>query len=143
MQALYRIQESYDICIIDTRPAFESIAHAVILTADVLLTPVYLDNFCRDNLALVEDYLDSLPETYAPEWKIMAVKVDASRRAQKEIYTDLMDKHSYPFLNTCISSSAAADNALSLYKPLKKHRSKSQIAEDYADLAEELLGLEG
>lgn len=139
---LEQLQEMgiYDTCIIDTRPAFENIAVSAIVAADVLLTPVCLDKFCRDNLALVEDFLEQLPEQYRPEWKVFATKVDAHRRSQRAIYKDLLTKHDYPFLDTCISRSADIDNALDLYKPVMKHRRKSQASKDYMDLAKALLG---
>lgn len=139
--ALWVVQDKYDYCIIDTRPAFERIAVSVMMAADILLTPVCLDKFCRDNLALVEEFLSGMPEKYRPDWKIFANKVDSRRRSQRNIYKDLMEKHDYPFLETCISRSATVDNALEYYKPVKKHRSGSQVARDYMDLAEELLAL--
>lgn len=138
--ALGQVQEHYDYCLIDTRPAFENIAVSAILAADMLLTPVCLDKFCRDNLALVEEFLESLPEEHGLEWKVFATKVDGGRRAQRNIYKDLLEKHDYPFLGTCVSRSAVVDNALELYKPVGKHRSGSQAAQDYMDLAKELLG---
>lgn len=140
--ALSIVQDKYDFCIIDSRPAFENLTGAAILAADVLLTPVCMDKFCRDNLALVEEYIDSLPEEYRPVWKVFANKVDAGRKAQRNIYKDILEKHDYPFLETCISRSAAIDNALELYKPVGKHRSKNQATIDYMELAKELLEME-
>lgn len=137
------LQDEYDFCLVDTRPAFENIAVSVILAADLLLTPACLDKFCRDNLALVDEFLENLPEQYRPEWKVFATKVDGQRRSQKNIYRDLLGKHDYPFMETCISRSAVIDNALEFYKPVKKHRAKSQVSQDYMDLAKELLEMEG
>lgn len=142
-QALKQVKDSYDACIIDTRPAFENITGAALLNADMLLTPACLDKFCRDNLALVEDAIGQLPEKRNLEWKVFATKVDASRRAQRSIYGDLLMKHDYPFMRACISRSAVVDNALELYRPVAKHRSSSQVACDYMELAKELLGTEG
>lgn len=136
------VQEEYDFCIIDTRPAFENITASAIASADMLLTPVCLDNFCRDNLALVEDFVESIPKEHRPEWKVFATKVDGGRKAQREIYEDLLTKHDYPFLETCISRSAVIDNALKKYKPVMKHRSRSQVAQDYIDLAKEVMEME-
>lgn len=138
VSVLGQLQEVYDICIIDTRPAFENIAVSAVVAADAFLTPACLDKFCRDNLALVEEFLGSLPEEYRPEWMVFATKVDANRRSQRAIYKDLLARHDYPFLDTCISRSADIDNALDLYKPVRKHRGKSRCPPDYMDLAEEL-----
>ena len=53
--ALQSVNDSYDVCLIDTRPAVESITKNALYAGDVFVTPVLLDNFCRDNLLLLED----------------------------------------------------------------------------------------
>lgn len=132
------LAEKYDYCIVDTRPAFENIAISVLAAADILLTPVCLDKSCRDNLALVEEVLNDMPEQYRPDWHIFANKVNARRTAQKKIYEDLFMKHDYPFLETCVCESADVTNALDMYKPLMRHRRKGRAAHDYTELAEEV-----
>lgn len=139
--ALSYVKDTYDVCLIDTRPAFEKITTAAYLASDLVLSPACLDKFCRDNLSLVDEYLDSFPVEYVPHWKVFASKVDVSRRAQKKIYQDLMTKHDYPFMESCVSRTADIENALEQYKPIYKHRSGSVAAKDYAELATELTGL--
>ena len=107
--------------------------------ADVFLTPVKFDNFCRDNLTMVEDaYHEILENNPDLEWKIFANMV-SNTKAQKLSSEDLIAKHDYPFLQSCISRTAIVDNALSLYKPVAKHRVMSNVAQDFVDLVEELL----
>lgn len=138
---LAQVKDEYDYCLIDTRPAFERLTMSAIVAADLMLTPAYLDKFCRDNLALVDEELSSIRPNLAPVWKVFATMVDTGRRAQKRIYLDLVTKHEYPFLETCVGRSADVENALDLYKPIYKHRSKSTVAADYFDLAEELVSV--
>lgn len=135
--ALSHLKTNYGYCIIDTRPAFENITKAAVKAADMLLTPVLLDKFCRDNLVLVDEQLSM--SARRPDWYIFANKVDSRLSAQRKTYADLMGKHDYPFFDTCISSSADVANALDLYKPVGKHRSKSVVAGDYRELAAEIL----
>ena len=107
--------------------------------ADVFLTPVKFDNFCRDNLTMVEDaYHEILENNPDLEWKIFANMV-SNTKAQKLSSEDLIAKHDYPFMQSCISRTAIVDNALSLYKPVAKHRVMSNVAQDFVDLVEELL----
>lgn len=138
-ESLEIISDAYDVCIIDTRPAFEKITRNAIYVADILVTPVLLDKFCRDNLTLVEDALHDFD--HAPQWKIFANRVE-NKRSQRNTYADMVEKHTWPFLDTCVSKSAAVDNALELYKPILKHRSKSIVAADYLELAKALLEVE-
>lgn len=130
------VNDRYDVCIIDTRPAFEAITVNALNASDLLLIPVCLDRFCRDNLLLVEELYDKLQ--VPPEWKIFANKVE-NRRSQLNTYQDMVQKHSWPFMNTCISKGAVVENALEYYKPVLKHRKSSRVAADYLELAKELL----
>jgi chromosome partitioning protein len=50
-------------------------------------------------------------------------------------------RHDYPFLTTCVSASSAVDNALLLYKPVAKHRKRNPVADDYLELANEILSV--
>ncbi len=137
--ALEKVKNEYDVCIIDTRPALEHITRSALVAADVFVTPVLLDNFCRDNLLLLEDELQNIYECETEmNWKIFANKVE-NRRAQKETYADMVEKHDWEFLETCVSKGAVVENALKHYKPVLRHRSRSIVAQDYIDLAKELL----
>ena len=75
----------------------------------------------------------------SPVWKVFATMVNSNRRAQREIYEDLVGRHDYPFLTTCVSASSAVDNALLLYKPVARHRKSNPVADDYLELANEIL----
>lgn len=142
-EALTYVKDFYDICLIDSRPVFDSITKNAVYAADVLLTPIKFDNFCRDNLALVEDAYNDFTEVNPElEWFVFANMV-ARAKAQKKASEDLISRHTYPILNTCISRSVVVDNALSLYKPVGRHRNDSVVASDFMELASELLSLSG
>ena len=140
-EALNHVKDEYDICIIDTRPAIEQITRSALHTGDVFLTPVLLDKFCRDNLLLLEDELQSIEYEKETQWKIFANKVE-NKRSQRNTYADMVGKHDWQFCETCVSKGAVVENALELYKPVIRHRSRSVVAQDYMDLAGELLGIE-
>ena len=137
-EALCLVQDKYDVCLIDTRPAIESITRNAICASDVIVTPVLLDKFCRDNLILLEDELEELSDYHNFKWGIFANKV-VNKRTQRKIYADMIEKHTFPFLKTCIGRGAVVENALNQYKPVLKHRSRSNAAMDFMDLAQELL----
>ena len=137
-EALQLVDDRYDICIIDTRPAIENITRNALQAGDVLLTPVLLDKFCRDNLLLLEDELHDLQHSYGFEWFIFANKV-VNKRSQRDTYRDMVERHEWKFLESCIGRSAVVENALEYYKPLLRHRRNSAAAMDYMELTRELL----
>lgn len=140
-KALRQVADQYDVCLIDTRPVFDALTKSGLYAADVILTPIKFDNFCRDNLNLVEHVLDHDEQMPAHEWKIFANMVSRGK-AQRQIMCDLLQKHNYPIMESCISRSSVVDNALAMYKPVACHRSKSTIAIDYMELATELIGMD-
>lgn len=136
--ALSQVRQEYDICVIDTRPAVEAVTRSALLAGDVFLTPVQLENFCRDNLSLLEDELTGIAYEKDATWRIFANMV-INKRSQLAIYTDMVQKHDWPFMENCISRSEVVNNALQRYKPVMKHRRSSRVAKDYLELAKELL----
>lgn len=142
-EALALLEKQFDICLIDTRPVFDGLTRNGVYASDILLTPIKFDNFCRDNLALVEDAYHGFLETHAYlEWFVFA-NMATYARAQQKVSGDILARHDYPVLDTCISRSADVDNALNLYKPVRRHRQGSIVAEDFAELARELLERQG
>ena len=93
---------------------FEQLTITCICAADLVLTPVCLNKFCRDNLSVVDEKINGLRYIYpvqdgelmepvcSPAWKVFATMVNSNRRAQREIYEDLVGRHDYPFTyNMC------------------------------------------
>lgn len=136
--ALQEVAERYDICMIDTRPSFERLTVSALYAADLVLTPVKMDNFSRDNLALVEDYIEEVRESNTGMgWRAFATMVSKTK-AQRKVMADLAEKHDYPFCENCITRTADIDNALVYYKPVALHKRRSAATADYMDLAEEI-----
>lgn len=133
------IRDVYDFCIIDTRPVFDDLTETALYASDVMLTPIKFDNYCRDNLALLEHaYQDILEINTGLRWMIFANMV-SNAKAQRKAMQDLLERHDYPIMDNCISRSVVVDNALDLYKPVVKHRKNSVVATDYTELAKELV----
>ena len=60
-------------------------------------------------------------------------------RSQRIVYSDLVENHDYPVLETSVSDYSGIQSALLKHKPLFMHRSKSIVNRDYEDLADEVL----
>lgn len=131
------LEYDYDLCIVDTNPNLSSLTVSVLVAADLLLTPIGLNESSRDNLALLQEKIEPVIEQ-GLVWKVFAMKVDLNRKAQKQSLDDIVNKHSYPFLEHYISSAADVDNAWRYYKPVERHRSKSVVVEEFYSLAKEV-----
>lgn len=143
--AFAQLKDTYDIVLIDCRPSFEALARNAIAAADVLLTPIILDGYCRDNLALEQRVYYNVLEEYPAksiEWKVFINKFNRYT-SQRKVLEDLLECHDYPIAENCISERAAVVKASDLRKPLLKHRGKNMSTRDYIDLTDELLGEEG
>lgn len=140
---LYKVKQDiggfYDICLVDTRPAFEKLTESSIAYADMLLTPINMDIYCRDNLAAVEEFIEPYQEGNGLKWSVVTTKFNPRSRSQIRNYKDIVNRHNYPLLDSCIRLSAEVSNASDLKKPVLKHRSRGNAASDYMELAEELL----
>lgn len=140
--ALELVKERYDTIFIDCRTSHENLTYSALLAADVILTPVILDGYCRDNLAHVKETIDDIRYLYPKtQWYLFANRVE-NRKTQKEIFLDMIQRHDYPFLETCIVKRAAVESALKIRKPLIRHALRNQATQDFCDLAEELLDKE-
>ncbi len=137
-QALSQISGRYDVVLIDCRTSHENLTYSALLASNVILTPVLLDGYCRDNLASVREKVEEIRQSKEEiKWFVFANQV-TSQKAQKEIYVDMVNCHDYPFLETCVVKRAAVNNALKLRKPLIRHAGMNQSTLDFKELAEEL-----
>ena len=144
---LSEISTEYDICIIDCHPDASILSENALAIADLVLIPINLDGFSRDNLNLViKEIIDLEARCGEINFKILVNKLK-NLRSQRLVYKDLAENHDYPMLETSVSEYSGIQSALLRHKPLYMHRSKSLVNEDYTDLANEvsdiLNGMEG
>lgn len=141
--ALWNVKAEYDVAVIDCRPSFENLTRNALCAADILVTPIQLDGYCKDNLALVQRMYDEILADYSDheiEWKVFANRVKLLK-SSRNIYSELMTKYTYPLVTTCVSDRAAVSSATVAKKPLLKHRKNDAATEDFMSLTKELMGV--
>ena len=141
--ALWNVKAEYDVAVIDCRPSFENLTRNALCAADILVTPIQLDGYCKDNLALVQRMYDEILADYSDheiEWKVFANRVKLLK-SSRNIYSELMTKYTYPLVTTCVSDRAAVSSATVAKKPLLKHRKNDVATEDFMSLTKELMGV--
>ncbi len=136
---LAMIAGEYDICLIDTHPDASRLTENALAIADIVLIPITLDGFSRDNLNLVIKEIIKLEAKCGDiNFKVFVNKLK-NLRSQRIVYSDLVENHDYPVLETSVSDYSGIQSALLKHKPLFMHRSKSIVNRDYEDLADEVL----
>ena len=138
------IESDYDYILFDCHPDYSFLSQTALQYVDAVFVPILLDGYSRDNLNLVREQINQTNEQRKEEltYHIFANRV-RNTRAQLSIYQDLINRHDYPIMDTCISERAAVQNALTLKKPVALHRKKDQVTVDFMDLANEILTLLG
>ena len=140
--------DEYEYVVIDCHPDFSHASQSALFASDLVLIPIMLDSFCRDNLNLVSNHI-SMVESFREEfledkepdidyW--ICANRTANRKDQKNVYRELVVEHEYPMLDLCISEAAAVSSASLQKKPVFKHRSKSAAAIDFEELADVVEG---
>lgn len=138
--ALDEVKDRYDICCIDCHPDNSVLSENALAMADMVLIPILLDGFSRDNLNLVVDEIINIGDLIGREipYQIVVNRL-RNLKSQRIIFRDLIEHHDYPLMSTSISDYAGVQSALIMQKPLYKHRCTSQAACDFSDLADEIL----
>lgn len=141
--SLANLDDLYDFCIIDCHPDFSHMSQSALFASNLVLVPIALDAFSRDNLNLVSNHLSSIeelreeffPGDYELDYWIFGNRV-AKRKSQINVYQDLVTKHDYPMLDLCISESAAISSANAVHKPVFAHRKNAAPAHDLEELVD-------
>lgn len=141
--ALTGMDRIYDYCIVDCHPDFSHASQSALFASDLVLVPIALDAFSRDNLNLVTNHIESieylregqLQEDYELDYWIFGNRV-AKRKSQINVYQDLVTKHDYPMLDLCISESAVVSSANAIHKPVYAHRKNAAPAHDLEELVD-------
>jgi cellulose biosynthesis protein BcsQ len=118
------------------------------VAADLVLTPIELDEFSKNNLNLVVIELNKVANMVGKDDIYQKVLVNRLKRTKDQFlhFSDLINNHDYPVLPVSISERAAINTALTLHKPMYMHRKNCIATRDFEDVTELLmttLGIKG
>lgn len=135
-QHLQDVSDFFDYVVIDCPPNSTLETTHALEAADLIVTPILLDNFSRDNLNLCRKFLQE--NDLEKKWVIFANRLRHTK-SQKEVYRDLVCNHDYPILKNAVSDNSAVGTALLCYKPLYMHRSSAPVTADFRELTSEVV----
>lgn len=102
---LEKVEMDYDYCLIDCHLDFSFMTQITFFAADLVIVPILLDGFSRDNLNIVRNHIEKIEciindysgrEGLDIPYCVIANRV-ANRKSQKEVYRDIMMKHDILF----------------------------------------------
>lgn len=143
-EMLTTVENIYDFCLIDCHPDNLTSSKNALAAADLVLVPILLDGFSRDNLNLVTreiGFVEGLVDADI-DYRVLVNRL-RNLRTQSEIFYDLIKNHDYPRMETAITDANDVCSALAVHKPLAQHRSKSNVTNDFANLANEIYSIFG
>lgn len=134
-------REEYDYCIIDCNPGMTMLTINALVAADDVIVPLIPDAFGAEGLKKINDYINQAKDYNADIHVIGCVATMFNARAsQIRTIRKIIENDVIPVFDTCISDSESVNTALEQRKPIALHRKRSNVAEDYQNLAKEYVG---
>lgn len=131
-------RDDYEYCIIDCNPGMTMLTVNALVAADDVVIPLVPDAFGAEGLKKIKDYIDQAKD-YNEDIRVLGCVATMfnGRSSQMRMIRKIMEGGVVHVFDTCISNSEAVNTALEQRKPVSLHRSKSNVAEDYRNLAKE------
>ena len=138
--ALQKVQEEYDFCVIDNAPDINVSVINALTAADDVLIPVEVDDNTTEGMNELIDQIDEIKSELNPDLKNVRCFVSK--------YNKYNEAHSqgaevirewYPTMDTVIRNSLAVAKSTYARTPVALYSKRSAAAEDYQTLVDEYL----
>ena len=129
-----------DICLMDCPPDLDMGSINALCAADWVLLPVDCDEWATDGMMEVLDQVARVRMYYNPRLKLMGVlmtKYQATNAARRAV--EAVAETGTPMMQTMIRYTVRVKEARSAHLPLREYAVDSTAAQDYRDLAQEML----
>lgn len=136
----------YDYCIIDTAPALGGLLASCICAAHWVLCPTMPDTFGLQGLSRVRQIVEAAVKAKkknGPNTKGYRVILNRVPRSNIGKMTAEAIRNAFDCFKTELRQDVAVQEASALQKPVAEHKPKSNAAEDYNSVTDEILELVG
>lgn len=130
------VQELFDYCIIDCPPAAEWMTREAIQSSERLIIPVPATRWGCEGLDMAQWLFPEMGVSAEP--KILFTMFKNNAQSRKNI-RNILKNYPLPAYETAITRTEDVISAENVRKPIVRCRRHSQAAEDYRDLAKEVL----
>lgn len=137
------LREWYDIVLIDCLPSFGYLFNAALISADFLLTPTELDAFALDGLAALMQNIERTRKRHNPNLKLLGIYANRTHKIrtniEQEVFEELLSLYGPLLFEISITQSKFIPESNAKLISVTDHAPNSQQAEQYAQLADEIL----
>ncbi len=145
-KGLKKVEEDYDICIIDTSPSLSTLTLNALAAADTVYIPLRSGYFEMRGSSVLIDVINDVKEDINPELKIGGVFITQydSRTNMSTEVLDLLENHfGASLMKSKIRNNISLAEAPALEQDIFTYKPNSNGAKDYRKLANEILKREG
>lgn len=131
----------YDFCLIDCPPSLTLLPINALVASHLALAPVMLERFSVKGLSSLNDTIREIKQVnHQLKLKFFVNKFDKRLKHNLDYYEAIKDAVSASLLNTVIRTDADISKSQAENKNIFDFNEKSKTAEDYLNLANEIMG---
>lgn len=139
--ALNKIENDYDFCLIDCSPSFSNMTVNAILSSDEIFIPLETEYYAIDGVNLLEDMLDYINNMYHVDKRInviYAAKHDKRNKINKLQFSNLKEAYPNLFSDYFIRKNVALVESPVFKESIFEYKPRSPGAKDYRNLYQDL-----
>lgn len=140
-KALQKIEDNYDICLIDTSPNLSTLTLNALAGADVIYIPLRSGYFEMKGVSILLDVIKDIREDINPNLEIGGVfltQYDSRVNLSNEVLDELKSYFGEKLMKTKIRNNISLVEAPALMKNIFDYKSTSNGAKDYEELGKEI-----
>jgi len=139
-KSLRRLQ-GFDYVLIDTPPAINIFSLMAAVASDSVYSVIGADFLSLNSLLAVEEMIRALKEKV--NHRIILNLFDRRRRLEKDLFATFLKNYQGRIFKIPVRRSVLVPESIVLGRPVVSYRSTSPVAQDFKDLADEVIRKEG
>lgn len=138
--ALKKVEDEYDYCIIDCPPALNTITVNALVTSDKVLVPIKIDKYALDGLEYLLKSITQMKEEFNPnlEFGGCFITMDTSTTVNNEIKKELRNLLGDKIFKTTIRHNVKVVESTFENSPVIYSYSKAKASKNYRELCKEV-----
>jgi len=138
-KALNKIQEQYDIILIDSQPSLSVLTVNTIQAANIILVPLNCSAFSLDGIRDLFEVIQEVKEDQSYQYFFLKNNFDKRETVLNTFADEQLSDYQQLMFNSVVRKSTYIGQAQVARTPVEVYQSSAPVLQDYKDLALELL----